>query len=150
MTQGAENGEERVPGATCRQRRRGHRCRGNTSELAHRAVFADGPVDGMVVVVHGVLGAVGTLAAQLAHRGGATVIGTVRKHADLARVNATAVKQAVWLDGTNPIGAVRSHAPEGVDRIIEVAFSDNVELDAAVVRNEAVIAAYATRGVRNP
>jgi NADPH:quinone reductase len=36
-------------------------------------------------------GCVGALAAQLAHWGGATVIGTVRKHADLARVNTVAV-----------------------------------------------------------
>jgi NADPH2:quinone reductase len=32
-----------------------------------------------------------------------------------------------------------------VDRIVEVSFSDNVDLDAAVAKNEAVIAAYATR-----
>jgi NADPH2:quinone reductase len=37
------------------------------------------------------------------------------------------------------------HAPDGVDRIVEVAFSDNVDLDAAVAANDAVIAAYATR-----
>src|SRR5580700_9489332 len=33
---------------------------------AHRAVFADGPVDGATVLVQGVLGAVGSMAAQLA------------------------------------------------------------------------------------
>jgi NADPH2:quinone reductase len=32
-----------------------------------------------------------------------------------------------------------------VQRIVEVAFSDNVELDAAVAANEAIIAAYGTR-----
>ncbi len=32
-----------------------------------------------------------------------------------------------------------------MDRIIEVAFSDNIDLDAAVAANDAVIAAYATR-----
>jgi NADPH2:quinone reductase len=44
---------------------------------AHRAVFSDGPVAGKVVLVQGVLGAVGSLAAQLAAWDGATVIGTV-------------------------------------------------------------------------
>jgi NADPH:quinone reductase len=44
---------------------------------AHRAVFGDGPVTGETVLVHGVLGGVGSLAAQLARWGGATVIGTV-------------------------------------------------------------------------
>ena len=52
---------------------------------AHRAVFSDGPVTGKVVLVQGVLGAVGSLAAQLATWGGATVIGTVLRAADLAR-----------------------------------------------------------------
>jgi NADPH:quinone reductase len=108
-------------------------------------VFGDGPVAGMTVLVHGVLGGVGALAAQLAHWGGATVVGTVRHGSDLERVNASAVAHAVALDQPEPAGAIRAHAPEGVDRIVEVAFSDNVDLDAAVARNQAVIAAYATR-----
>jgi NADPH2:quinone reductase len=87
-------------------------------------------------------------AAQLAHWGGANVIGTVRKHADLALMNTAAVAFSVALDEADPAGAVRSYAPDGVDRIIEVAFSDNVDFDAVVVRNEAVIAAYATRHER--
>ena len=47
-------------------------CLGIPGITAHRAVFADGPVAGQTVVVQGVLGAVGALAAQLAHWGGAT------------------------------------------------------------------------------
>jgi NADPH2:quinone reductase len=111
---------------------------------AHRTVFADGPVTGQTVLVHGVLGGVGALAAQLARWGGATVIGTVRTTGDLATVTGPAVA----LDAPDPAGAIRAYAPDGVDRIIEVAFSDNVDLDAAVARNQAVIAAYATRDER--
>ncbi|MGW0374636.1 alcohol dehydrogenase catalytic domain-containing protein [Streptomyces coeruleorubidus] len=51
---------------------------------AHRTVFSDGPVDGQLMLVHGVLGGVGSLAAQLARWGGATVIGTVRHGSDQA------------------------------------------------------------------
>jgi NADPH2:quinone reductase len=120
-------------------------CLGIPGITAHRAVFADGPVAGTIVLAHGVLGGVGALAAQLARWGGATVIGTVRQHEDLERVNASAVAHSVALDQPDPAGAIRAHAPGGVDRIIEVAFSDNVDLDAAVVNNEGVIAAYATR-----
>lgn len=120
-------------------------CLGIPGITAHRAVFADGPVSGMTVLVHGVLGGVGALAAQLAHWGGATVIGTVRNHDDLKHVNTAAVAHPVALDQPDPADAIRGHAPDGVDRIIEVAFSDNIELDAAVVKNRAVIAAYATR-----
>jgi NADPH2:quinone reductase len=120
-------------------------CLGIPGITAHRAVFADGPVSGMTVLVHGVLGGVGALAAQLAHWGGATVIGTVRNHNDLKHVNTAAVAHPVALDQPDPADGIRGHAPDGVDRIIEVAFSDNIELDAAVVKNRAVIAAYATR-----
>src|SRR3954447_19980417 len=54
---------------------------------AHRTVFADGPVDGKLVLVHGVLGGVGSLAAQLARWGGATVLGTVRRTVELNRID---------------------------------------------------------------
>lgn len=120
-------------------------CLGIPGITAHRAVFADGPVAGRTVLVHGVLGGVGALAASLAHWAGATVIGTVRGEHDLASVDHSVLAHAVPLDGPDPAAAIRALAPEGVDRVVEVAFSDNIGLDAAVVRNQAVIAAYATR-----
>ncbi|MFJ8142411.1 NADPH:quinone reductase [Streptomyces sp. NPDC096013] len=115
---------------------------------AHRTVFADGPVDGKLVLVNGVLGGVGSLAAQLAHWGGATVIGTVRRGTELDRIDPAVVSHAVALDSDDPAAAIRSHAPDGVDRIIEVALSDNADLDDAVAANGAIIAAYATRSDR--
>lgn len=115
---------------------------------AHRTVFSDGPVDGKLVLVHGVLGGVGSLAARLARWGGATVIGTVRHSEDLDRVDPAVVSHAVALDLDNAATAIRAHAPQGVDRIIEVSLSDNADLDTAVVANDAVIAAYATRADR--
>jgi NADPH2:quinone reductase len=118
---------------------------GITGITAHRAVFADGPVDGKLVLVHGVLGGVGSLAAQLARWGGARVLGTVRRNADLAQVDPAVVSHTVALDQQDPTAAIRAHAPEGVHRIVEVSLSDNADLDNAVVANGAVIAAYATR-----
>jgi NADPH:quinone reductase len=120
-------------------------CLGIPGITAHRAVFADGPVDGATVLVHGALGGVGSIATQLAAWGGATVVSTVRRTADLAQLTGPAADRAVALDVGDSAQAIREHAPNGVDRIIEVAFSDNVDLDAAVAANDAVIAAYATR-----
>src|SRR5437763_12635295 len=52
-------------------------CLGIPGITAHRAIFGDGHVAGRTILVQGVLGAVGSFAAQLAHGGGAMVIGTV-------------------------------------------------------------------------
>lgn len=120
-------------------------CLGIPGVTAHRAVFADGSVAGKAVLVQGVLGSVASLAAQLAAWDGATVIGTVRRTADLSQVTHPSVAHSVALDQPDSAAAVRDAAGGDVDRIIEVAFSDNIDLDAAVAGNNTVIAAYATR-----
>lgn len=120
-------------------------CLGIPGITAHRAVFGDGSVTGSTVLVHGVLGGVGSLAVQLAKWGGATVIGTVRRTSDLPATGTTGVDHVVALDSSDPVEQLRRLAPEGIDRIIEVAFSDNADLDAAIARVGTVIAAYATR-----
>src|SRR5436309_3039785 len=119
-------------------------CLGIPGITAHSAVFGDGPVAGKTILVQGVLGSVGSVAAQLARWGGATVIGTVVRESDLDQVD-RAVAHAVALSQARPEEAIRAHAPEGVDRIIEVSFSENADLDAAVAAPDAVIATYATR-----
>jgi NADPH2:quinone reductase len=119
-------------------------CLGIPGITAHRAVFGDGPVAGQTVLVHGVLGGVGRLAAQLATWAGASVIGTVRHERDVA-AGSNVAAHVVALDMKGAAAAVQEVASGGVDRIIEVSFSDNIELDAAVSKVGTVIAAYATR-----
>jgi NADPH2:quinone reductase len=123
-------------------------CLGIPGITAHRCVFADGSVDGATVLVHGVLGGVASLAARLARWGGARVIGTVRRGADLTAVAHDTADHLLPLDQDDPVSAVKELAPNGVDRIIEVSLSDNADLDCAVAANGAVIAAYATREAR--
>jgi NADPH:quinone reductase len=120
-------------------------CLGIPGITAHRAVFGDGPVTGTTVLVHGVLGGVGSLAAQLARWGGATVIGTVRHETDLGSVDPSLATHAVALDAPDIAAMIREHAPEGVDRVVEVSLSDNVDLDVAVLAVGGVLAAYASR-----
>lgn len=122
-------------------------CLGIPGITAHRAVFGDGPVARKVVLVHGVLGAVGSLAAQLAAWNGATVIGTVRRTDDLDRVDER-VAHAIALDAGDPAQAIAAVAPKGVGRIVEVDFGANADLDTAVATNGCVIAAYATGAPR--
>jgi NADPH2:quinone reductase len=118
-------------------------CLGIPGITAHRAVFADGPVSGQVVLVHGVRGSVASLAAQLAWWAGATVIGTVRTDAEVGQVGPATAGQVVSLQ-SDPVRAIRRLAPHGVDRIVEVALSANADLDAAIAGNGAVLAAYAS------
>jgi len=118
-------------------------CLGIPGITAHRAVFADGPVSGQTVLVHGVRGSVSSLAAQLARWAGATVIGTVRTEAEAGSVHRQTADHVVSLQ-SDPVRAIRRLAPGGVDRIVEVALSANADVDADVVRNGAVVAAYAS------
>ena len=123
-------------------------CLGIPGITAHRAVFGDGPVDGATILVHGVLGAVGAVAGQLARWGGATVIGTVRRRSDLPNHDLLAAHHVIALDTAHAVAQIRELAAGGVDRIVEVAFSDNADLDAAITKVGTVIAAYATRDDR--
>jgi NADPH2:quinone reductase len=116
-------------------------CLGIPGITAHRAVLGDGPVAGASLLVHGVLGGVGSMAAQLAAWAGATVIGTVRRGADLERVDPASAPHAVALDDSDVVERVRAIAPDGVDRVVEVSLSDNADLDAAVLAVGGVLAA---------
>jgi NADPH2:quinone reductase len=118
-------------------------CLGIPGITAHRAVFADGPVTGQTLLVQGVRGSVSSLAAQLARWAGATVIGTVRTDAESGLVDKSTADHVVSLE-SDPAAAIKRLAPGGVDRIVEVALSANADLDVAVVRNGAVVAAYAS------
>jgi NADPH:quinone reductase len=118
-------------------------CLGIPGITAHRAVFADGPVTGLAVVVHGVRGAVSSLAGQLARWAGAEVIGTVRTDAEVASVDPAAADHVISLQ-SDPAAAIRGLVPDGVGRVVEVALAANADLDAAIVSNGAVIAAYAS------
>ena len=120
-------------------------CLGIPGITAHRAVFGDGPVTGRVLLVHGVRGGVGSLAAQLARWAGGTVVGTVRRGTDLDRVDPAWVSHAVALDAPDAVERIRALAPDGVDRVVEVSLSDNADLDVAVLAVGGVLAAYASR-----
>jgi NADPH2:quinone reductase len=91
-------------------------CLGIPGITADRAVFGDGPVAGQTILVQGVLGAVSSVAAQLARWGGATVIGTVVHERDLDQVDGAAA-HAVALSQPQPDEAIRAYAPEGAHRI---------------------------------
>jgi NADPH2:quinone reductase len=114
---------------------------------AHRCLFADGPVAGRTVLVAGGAGAVGHYAIELARwAGAARVIATVSSE-DKARLAQSAGAEVVNYRTGDAAARVADFAPDGVDRVVEVALHQNFDLDAAVVAPDATIAAYASGGV---
>lgn len=113
---------------------------------AHRCLFADGPLDGRTVLVAGGAGAVGHYAIELARWRGARVITTVSsdEKAELAR--AAGAHAVVNYREEDAAARIRAEAPDGVDRIVEVALDRNLALDKEVAGDNAAIAAYAEGG----
>jgi NADPH2:quinone reductase len=111
---------------------------------AHRCLFADGPVDGRVVLVAGGAGAVGYYAIQLARAAGATVIATVSGPEKAAIARDAGAHHVVNYRQGDPAAEIRAVAPDGVGRIVEVALAANLDLDLAVAAPNAVIVSYAT------
>ena len=110
---------------------------------AHRCLFADGPLDGRTVLVAGGAGAVGRFAIQQALAAGATVISTVSSEAKAALAREAGARHVVNYRSPGAADEIRAIAPEGVDRVIEVAPASNLRLDLDVVAPNAMIVCYA-------
>ena len=110
---------------------------------AYGCLFADGPIDGQTVLVHGGAGAVGHAAVQLARRAGAHVIATVssERKGQIAADAGAHVVVDYTSDGAT--GAIQAAARAGVDRVIEVDLTRNLALDLAVIVTGGVIVTYA-------
>jgi NADPH2:quinone reductase len=116
---------------------------------AHRCLFADGPIAGRMVLVAGGAGAVGHYAVELARQAEATVIATVSGQEKAVLARQAGAHYVVNYRQGDPIAEIRAVAPDGVDRIIEVALGANLELDLAVVAPNATIVTYASEAT-NP
>ena len=110
---------------------------------AYGCLFADGPIDGQTVLVHGGAGAVGHAAVQLARRGGAHVIATVSSAAKGEIAAEAGAHVVVDYTAEGAVDAIKSAARAGVDRIIEVDLTRNLDLDMAVMVPGGVIVTYA-------
>lgn len=113
---------------------------------AHRLLHADGPLDGLSVLVQGGAGAVGHAAIELARFGGARVAATVSGPEKGELASAAGAELVVNYREQDVVQAVRSWAPDGVHRIAEVDLARNLATDAAVVAPGGVIAGYVETG----
>jgi len=110
---------------------------------AYGCLLSDGPIDGQTILVHGGAGAVGHAAIQLARRAGAHVITTVSSKAKAAIATSAGAHVIVDYTQKSALEQVAAAARAGVDRIIEVDLTHNLELDRAVIVPHGVIVTYA-------
>src|SRR5919199_6386925 len=110
---------------------------------AHRCLFADGPVDGRTVLVAGGAGAVGHAAIELARRAGARVIATASTDEKARLARAAGAHETIDYRAADAPERLRAAAPEGVDRVVELALGRNLELDLAAANANAAIVSYA-------
>ena len=110
---------------------------------AYGCLYSDGPIDGQTILVHGGAGAVGHAAIQLARRGGAHVIATVSSKAKAALASAAGAHVVVDYTAAGAADRIAAAARAGVDRVIEVNLTANLDLDLALLVPHGVIATYA-------
>jgi NADPH2:quinone reductase len=109
---------------------------------AHRALFADGPVDGRNVLVAGGAGAVGHYAIELAKFYGARVATTVSGPAKAELAREAGADLVVNYRDADAADQLKAFAPQ-MDRIVELALGANLELDLAVSGPQTHLVDYA-------
>jgi NADPH2:quinone reductase len=109
---------------------------------AAHAVFANGDVTGLTVLVQGGGGTVGLLAVQLAKWGGATVIATCSP-TDMDECRAAGADHVFDYRDPELVALVLSaNGGALIDRIVEVEFGLNIEADASLIKPNGIIAVY--------
>jgi NADPH:quinone reductase len=124
-------------------------CLGIPAMTAHRALFADGPINGKTVLVTGGAGVVGHYAIQLAKWAGARVVTTVSSDAKAAHARAAGANVVINYRTEDVAARIKSECG-GVDRIVEVDFGKNLPVSAQVLNDGGVIACYASTSIPRP
>lgn len=117
---------------------------------AAHCVFSTGDVSGQTILVQGGAGSVGFLAVQLAKWGGAKVIATARG-AGLDHAKAAGADHVIDYTATDLARRILdANNGKPVDRIIEVEFGRNLEVDAEVIAETGRIVAYGSAAEMEP
>lgn len=112
---------------------------------AHRCLFADGDLRGKRVLVQGGAGAVGNAAILIAKWAGAWVAATVSRELQAQVARAAGADLVVNRREENVAAAVRSATGgNGVDRIVDVDISANIDVAIACLARDGVVSAYST------
>lgn len=121
-------------------------CLGVPAMTAHRAVFADGSVEGKTILVTGGAGAVGNYAIQLAKWGGANVITTVSREEQAKIAQTAGADYIINYKSEDVVQRIRdmTGVERGIDRVIDVNFSANLPITSQVISPNGVITTYSS------
>ncbi len=120
-------------------------CLGVPAMTAHLCLFANGGLQGQTVLVQGGGGAVGHAAIQLARWAGAYVITTVSRPAQAQAAREAGAHIVIDRKQEDVVDRIRAAtAGQGVDRVVEVAFEDNLETNLQVLKVDGVISTFAS------
>ena len=128
-------------------------CMGIPVMTAHRCVMADGPVLGKTILVTGGAGSVGFYAIQVARLSGAArVIATVSRDEQARQALAAGAHDVINYRQEDVAARVREITGETqpLDRVIEVAFGQNLPVILPLMRPGGVIATYASDALPEP
>jgi NADPH2:quinone reductase len=120
-------------------------CLGVPAMTAHRCLFQDGGIQGQTVLVAGGGGAVGHAAILLAKWAGARVATTVSRAEQEEVARAAGADLVVNRKSENVAARINEFTRgAGVDRVVEVAFEANLDLDRAVLKPNGIISTYSS------
>ncbi|WP_210012495.1 NADPH:quinone reductase [Neorhizobium galegae] len=112
---------------------------------AHRCLFADGDLRGKRVLVQGGAGAVGNAAILLAKWAGAWVAATVSREEQAEVARAAGADLVVNRHEEDVSQTVRSATDgHGVDRIVDVDISANIDVAVSCLARDGAVSAYST------
>ncbi len=126
-------------------------CLGIPAMTAHRCIFADGSIEGQIILVTGGAGRVGHYAIQWAKHGGAQVIATASNSEAEANCYAAGADAVCPHHGDELISTVAEMTGgQGVERIVDAEFGGNLPVLLEVAKVGSTIASYASMRVPEP
>ena len=119
-------------------------CLGVPAMTAHRAIFADGDVKGQTILVTGGAGAVGSYAIQWAKWGGASAIATVSNPQKAKIAEAAGADYIINYKNEDVVKRIQeiTGKKRGINRIVDVDFTQNLNVADAVLRTNGTVAMY--------
>jgi NADPH2:quinone reductase len=120
-------------------------CLGIPAMTAHRAVFANGAVEGQTFLITGAAGRVGYYAVQWAKWEGAQVIATVGSSEQVMEVSDAGADHVINFREQDVAGSVMDLTDgTGVDQIVDVEFGVNLETSVKVLKTGGAITSYSS------